>query len=365
MLRKLNTSRVYSYLYSAGHSSKLEIAQALSLSIPTVGANIKELMDEGLISIYGEAESTGGRKAQVFSFNSMSRVAIGVELLDIRVRIMASDLYGEKISEETLDLPFENNEAYYITLGSEINSFAGALDIDPEKILGVCITVQGFVSEDGESITYSGILNVTGIERSRFQKYISYPCMLVHDTDAAALAETWKKDDLKDVFFIALNRHIGGKFILANDHKVKNGMIEHMTLKEDGPLCYCGKHGCFETFCSEKSLQLQSGRTTEEFFSSLRSNSADSIAIWNTYLDNLARAISNIRMIIDCEIILGGVILQYMDEADIKALKKKVNELCAIREYGDVRFIISTLGEYANQRGACLYLIDNFFNNLQ
>lgn len=360
MLKKLNRMRVYDYLYTHERCPKLEISQALSLSIPTVGTIMKELEAEGLITVLGPAESTGGRKAQVFSCNYQARTAIGVELIDIGIRLLATDLKGSKLAEGSASLPFENSDAYYSRLGSEIDSFISGLDIRRENILGVCITIQGFIAQDGERISYSGILKATGVERSTFQRYIAYPCTLIHDTDAAALAETWQKTELSDVFFIALNRHIGGKLILAGERNVKNGMIEHMTLDEHGPLCYCGRHGCVDTFCSARVLQEKSGLSIKEFFQKLHAGDAFCSRIWNEYIEHLALAISNIRMIVDCEIILGGLVVQYMDSSDFTLLEDKVNALCTIREYGEAKFIISSLGEYANQLGACIYLIDRF-----
>ncbi|MBR0519930.1 MAG: hypothetical protein IJJ95_01165, partial [Spirochaetales bacterium] len=59
-------------------SSKLEISRGTGLSIPTVASNIVELERRGLVSGGQACKSTGGRRAQSYSINRTSRIAIGV-----------------------------------------------------------------------------------------------------------------------------------------------------------------------------------------------------------------------------------------------------------------------------------------------
>ena len=68
----------------------------------------------------------------------------------------------------------------------------------------------------------------------------------------------------------------------------------------------------------------------EEFFSLLENNDASCLARWETYLDNLAMAVTNIRMAFDCNIVLGGYIGSYigsyMDSLSTKAAKYNMFE---------------------------------------
>ena len=45
-----------------------------------------------------------------------------------------------------------------------------------------------------------------------------------------------------------------------------SGVIEHMCINPDGPLCYCGNHGCLETYCSANALVHSTGLAAKEFF---------------------------------------------------------------------------------------------------
>ena len=49
-LRRQNRNRVFRYIYSSETPvSKQDVAQNLSLSLPTVGQNLRELLDSGLL----------------------------------------------------------------------------------------------------------------------------------------------------------------------------------------------------------------------------------------------------------------------------------------------------------------------------
>ena len=59
-----NSNVVYRYIYRCPRLSKQAIADGLNLSIPTVGAALKQLQDQELIRNDDSLESTGGRKAR-------------------------------------------------------------------------------------------------------------------------------------------------------------------------------------------------------------------------------------------------------------------------------------------------------------
>src|SRR5690554_251102 len=317
-LKRINQKSVYDYIYEVGTTSKLDISINLKLSLPTVAASVSTFMEQGLVVNSGVYSSTGGRKAQMFACNEKARIAIGVEVLKEQAQIVAIDLYAAILQEATLEVPFQNNDEYYRTLGAWINNFVDSLPFDKSFTLGVGIALQGLISFDGETVSYSEILNATGVTRNTFQQYIDLPCVLIHDTEAAALSEVWKRKDLSNAIYLALNRNFGGTLILnghvQNTRDISSGCIEHMCINPNGELCYCGKQGCVETFCSANSLKNAAQIELDEFFSRVHSGDARSSKIWRNYLRYLAITIDNIRMIVDGEFILGGYLMQYIND---------------------------------------------------
>lgn len=367
-LKKINRARIYQYVYNTKQVSKQEIANALELSLPTVTQSLTYFIEQGLVEKGGVYASTGGRKAQTFLCNSLARVAIGVEVLKEGAEIAAVNLHGAILKEDSFSLHFENTDHYYQQLGHWINQFVEELSYPVKQILGVCVALQGLVSSDGETIIFSEILKSTGVKRTAYQKYISLPCFLIHDTEAAALAETWHKPDIVNAVYLTLNRNFGGTLIINGQvHKGRElnsgATIEHMCLSPNGPLCYCGKHGCIETYCSADSLRSTAQMELPEFFDRVHSNDPRCCKIWRSYLRYLSLAIDNIRMVVDCDFILGGFLLHFMNESDIELLCRYVKEQCAF----DAASFTLKLSQYGNKSpklGAAFSLIDSFFSKI-
>ena len=53
-------------------------------------------------------------------------------------------------------------------------------------------------------------------------------------------------------------------------------------------LCYCGKKGCLDAYCSAKRLADSKGGKLEEFFCALKTEEAEGEALWEDYTEKLA-----------------------------------------------------------------------------
>ena len=256
-LKKINREKVYQYIYREKQTSKLQIVQDLQMGLSTVSQNLNALEQDGLICRDGYFESTGGRKAQVIQIVTDVKIAIGIGLLKNMFHIAAVDLYGEAMAMDTIALPYENTAEYYAELAQNIEKFIDKNGYDRDRILGVSIATQGIISPDGSAVTYGAIMHNTKMKLSDFTSRIPYPCHLEHDSKSAAYLELWNHFDLNDAVVFLLNRNLGGAVIM-NHHVhqgsfMHSGAIEHMCIDPNGPLCYCGSHGCLETYCSALS----------------------------------------------------------------------------------------------------------------
>ena len=200
-LKETNLKLVLRKMYEKRKTTKLELAQSLNMSIPTVTTCIRKYMDANLVRLSDEAVYTGGRKAKVFEFNSLGRIAIGVKLLKESAEIVATDLYGSILEESTFDRPFEDDESYYESFGTWVNNFILALPYEQSLILGVCIALQGLVSMDGEEVYYTEILKSPGISRATFQRHILFKVFLMHDLEASAFFELMVRRDIRNANF--------------------------------------------------------------------------------------------------------------------------------------------------------------------
>lgn len=362
-IKKRNCKKVFDYLYQNQRTSKQTIAQALGLSMPTVSQNLKLLEGAGVVRRDGFYESTGGRKAHVLQFVQDARVAVGVSILEESVQLCAVDLLGEPLREETHALPYENSDGYYQQVGRLVRGLMEQLPYGKDRVLGVGIAIQGLVSADGERMVYGAILNNTGATRELFQRYIPYPCRLIHDTEASAAAEFWHNQEMRDAIYLVLNRNMGGALVVNGKIQQGSGIIEHMTLFPGGEPCYCGKKGCVEAYCSANSLRRATGLPVELFFQRLRAGDEQCRQVWDAYLEHLALAIDNMRMLVDCKFVIGGYLQQFLTGEDMERLTEYVHRQTAFPEL-PVCLTQSRHGPRSAMLGAAISYVDRLLENI-
>lgn len=367
-IRIINRSEIYQTIYREKQVSKQDISQLLRLSLPTVSQNLSELQTMGLIETCGVSESTGGRKPQLYSCITNARIAFGVVLLKDYIQIVALDLYGTVFEKAQYLIPFQNIPEYYEKTCELIQNFISQVNFERDKILGVGIAIQGLTSKAGDRVIFGNILNNADVTIEHFSRYLDYPCILLHDSETAAACEIWEHPSITDAVFLLLNRNLGGALIMNGKiHSgpiLTSGIIEHMCLVPHGRLCYCGQHGCLETYCSANALMEEAGQSLSDFFTDLRQGKTKQVQIWDDYLHNLALAINNILMVVNSDIILGGLLSCYLQPEDLETLRSYVLEKSAFDFFNTYHMSTSTSNTYAEAIGAALHYIKIFLTEL-
>ena len=367
-LKKINKSKVYQYIYRKKVTSKMQIVQELQMGLSTVSQNLNLLEQEGLIERNGYFESTGGRKANAIRIVSDFRISIGIGILKKMFHITAVDLYGNTFYTDTIPLPYSNSPEYYRQVTDKIKEFIAENKYSEEKILGVSIATQGITSPDHNSVLYGNIMNNAGMKLEDFSRYLPYPCYLEHDSKSAAFLELWNHPELDSAVVFLLNRNLGGAIItnhqIHQGSSMHSGTLEHMCIDHNGPLCYCGSHGCLETYCSANSLEQTSGMAIKEFFPLLREKKSPQLTqIWEDYLNHLAFAMKNLNLIVDAPIIISGYLAPYFTEDDIEYLFEHINAATPFAlEKSSI--LVGTNGQYTPAIGAALYYVEKFIQSV-
>lgn len=367
-LKKINKSKVYQYIYRKRVTSKLQIVQDLQMGLSTVSQNLSLLEEEGLIQRKGYFDSTGGRKAQAIRIVSDFKLSIGIGLLKNMFHITCIDLYGNTICTDTIQLPYSNTKSYYEQFTEKIKEFIAKNHYKEDKILGISIATQGITSPDNMSVTYGKIMNNTGMNLENFSRHLPYPCHLEHDSNSAACLELWNHPDLDSAVIFLLNRNLGGAVItnhrIHQGNSMHSGAIEHMCINPDGPLCYCGHHGCLETYCSANALEQSAGLPIKDFFPLLREKKSSHLTqIWEDYLNHLAFAMKNLNLVIDAPIIICGYLAPYFTEEDINYLLDRINSFSPFALPKE-HILVGMHGQYTPAIGAALFYVENFIRSV-
>ncbi|MFT8639809.1 ROK family protein [Bifidobacterium sp.] len=336
-IKTMNQQRIAQYCYTHESVTKHDLERDLGLSLPTITQNLHDLESSGIIFRQSLQESTGGRRAQQYAFDAESHIAVGASLHSRGVTMCAIDLHGGTVARRTIRLERSPlDEGYYAEADRAITSFARSMESRSDsserasKVLGVAFAIQGLVSGDGESITFGSIMGDTGRSLEDIAGEIPLPCMMIHDSDASAMAELWFDQSIEDAVCLYLERRIGGGIILNGrlyqGHSPSSGLIEHMTLVPDGRPCYCGQRGCVDPYCSTENL-IHGDESLEQAFAAIRNERGNAVKRRNDlerWLDHVAAALKNMRMMFASDVILGGEASRYLDDAMLKELRRRV-----------------------------------------
>ena len=369
-IKRTNKNRIYEYIYKQGANgiSQQEISIALGISRPTVAYNLCELENEGLILKNGTLEiDQPGRKPVVWTANAECKIAVGVEIMKHVVKIIAINLYAEKIKREVVEVEFKNETSYFKFISEKVKNFISSLELKDayKKILGIGFALQALVSEDGNTIIYGEILKCTGLKIDVFSRWLDYPCRFMHDPDAAALSELWVSPELQNAMYLSMSIHLGGALI--SRRKIMNGIhrhcatFEHIEAEPGGKLCYCGKIGCFETICSMEALV--GDNEPDKFFRKVRAGEPEESKRWGKFLKYLAILITSLHLVIDTKFILGGHLAPFFTKEDIKFLYDKIRESTPFTEEDDY-ILVSKMPSHNITIGAALSYVIEFLESM-
>ena len=162
------------------------------------------------------------------------------------------------------------------------------------------------------------------------------------------------------VLGLTLGTGIGGGFV--KDGEVYTGSrgfaseYGHMTLNPDGPLCHCGKKGCFEAFVGSYGITRfyktfsNEECTVKEVFDRAKNGEEEALKALNKVGFYLNIGIRNLVEALDPDIfILGGGVTK---AGDIILELIESNRFSALRPFEEVKIVIGELPDKAGAIGA-------------
>lgn len=356
-------NRVYRFIYGKKQTSRQEIAQALGMSMPTVLQNVKELISRGLVCELGQFASMGGRKAAILAPVGQVRYALGLCFSRDYIDFVMADLLGDIPFYRRVNRIFSKDPAYFAQLEATIDAFVKESGVDPCRVLGAGVALPAIFDRAGENIFTSRTLGLTAVSCQMFSCHIPYRCVFINEANATGIAEMRALGNPRQNYaYVTLSACLGGVVFIGGERYIgdtlRDAEFGHMRLHPGGKTCFCGQQGCVNSYLSASLLADQAGGSLESFFQGVKENHPDYSKSWDTYLDELALLVNNLRMVFDCKVILGGdlanYIAPYLDE-----LHRRLARINAF--WMDIRYVqpcVQKVGAAA--LGAALQLIEQF-----
>ena len=366
--RRQSRSSVYHYLYETrDFCTRQSLAQALDLSLPTIYQNLTELVDAGLVRYAGQSQSTGGRKASGLAIVPEARVAVGVAITEDRLRFSAADLRLNEIAyhKVTHTARFDMDELG-VLVARELERFLDKYHIERERLLGVCIALAGVTNPEGTLLLYAPTMHLRNVDLSGLTCRIPYPTYVENDANCSGYAEWFIRGDRENMAYLSLENGVGGAIITGGSvyggENRRSAEFGHMCVEPGGLPCACGKWGCLEAYCSDWRIRNTLGVSLKEFFEGVEQGRPEYAALWKDFLFHLAVGASNIRMALDCNVVLGGFMSQFLDP-----YLPMLREFAAANDPFERRADYLQLGvlrSHAVPLGAALHFIQKFLDTV-
>lgn len=244
------------FLYFNKEMSCADMCVELNKSLPLVTKLVNELIEEGLVVEAGFAQSTGGRRAQMFRLRAdlIYVVAVAMDQHVTRMAILnASNQHV--VPEKRVEIHLADNPNALQELTNHLQAFVQSSKIPLEKIAGIGIGMPGFVDvHEGRNHSFlpSGKQSIV----ATLQAATGLPVVIDNDSSLIALAEQrfGEAKNHQNVMVINVSWGVGLGLILNGKlFRGDNGFageFSHIPMFTNNKLCSCGKMGCLETEAS-------------------------------------------------------------------------------------------------------------------
>ena len=397
-IRNSNNKKYYDYfrvlreIYENAPVSKLRLLELTKLKYSTLARIVTWFLDNHIICVADNGESTGGRKPALYDVCSDAGYIIGIDiarmytkvaLMDFRCKVLKSEVFGmfeESVCNRTIDK--------ICTLIDELKA-----GVDDSKILGIGIGIVGTIGKEKGIIANHA--NLSGPEwefasvKEHFRERTGLPVFADNGVNTAALAE-YRSLDMKNIRLLAyvtagIGQRLGiiynGKF-LNNSGRVE-GAFGHVTVEENGRHCYCGNSGCLEAYASIPSVmdicrkEIRNGRrsvllkkadfdlstmTFDMFCQAIDENDELANEIILNASEHFSTAIANMVKILNPEIVIfGGPFVQKCKKflaLTIESTRAKLR----FSALSNTAFSAGNLADNAAVIGAGHLVLDHFLN---
>ena len=257
-----------------------------------------------------------------------------------------------------------------------------------ENIAAVCLGVPGSVNPISGIINFAPNLGIKNYKmKSELEKLIPYPVLLENDVNLGALGIKTYGVGKKSVNMLAvfIGTGIGGGIIING--KIYRGFnfvageIGHMLVQKNGPLCSCGKKGCFEALASRTAIvnniinDVKKGKKKSVLSNLIKSNQRIKSGALRNAIERKDKVVTK-RITEACEtigdilgsianlmnfdmIVLGGGVIEALGDFMMPIIRKEFKNHVLDAVTKGIKIIPSKLGDDAAIYGG-LALADEF-----
>ncbi|MFS2225811.1 ROK family protein [Pantoea sp. B65] len=244
--------------------SRSELALHSGLSKAAISGIIRDMLAAGLLS---EAEAMAGngqgRPSVKLTLRAEAAYFVGISLIAAPASMVLINLSGEIISH--CEFPLNNSPQQLVSdIQYSLPRLLERAAISPQQVLGLGVTLSGFIDEHQASCVQSALLGWRNVPLAQLiQQATGIDVFIENDAKALAVSEKLfgHARTLQNFILLSHGDGIGSaSFIHGALYRGAHGgagEIAHCTIEPGGAPCRCGKRGCLDTIASLIALKEQ------------------------------------------------------------------------------------------------------------
>ncbi|WP_175638543.1 ROK family transcriptional regulator [Metabacillus schmidteae] len=369
-IKSINRRLIISKIIEAGMISRADLSKITKLTRATISVQVADLLEEELIVESQQEHNSVGRKPIMLSINLKAGYALGIDLDHKHITFTLSDLGGNPVSTDIIELKNSSYNDILNILIAKIKQYDDEYSESRFGIVGVVIGIHGTVSKNE-------IINFIPQHKWKdknlkedLEKELNMQIHIENNANLCSFAErVFKHHHSENLVSISMYSGIG-LGVLINGELLKGyhgyaGEMGHMIIVPDGRPCNCGNSGCWELYASEASIlqQLRELHSNQNLaYKDVHTFIADQNQVTCDVLDSfikyVAIGLNNIINLLNPEtIVLNSELLKMYPDV-IKKIESNLTS--SISNYHEI--LISDLGKQAAALGACALAIKSFLD---
>lgn len=267
-VKRQNRSLIKEMIYKNRLITRTEIAERLSLTLPTVTTTVNQMLEEGILVEKPISDWNGelGRRPVALDFNEKQMYFVGVELKPFDTAICIIDLTGAVIVQEKFEVASAVYSEMKQMLLQQIEETIRISKVNRQAIKGIGIGLSGLIQHEIGYI-YRNIHsdwqeNYLGKE---IMEEIGIRTVIENNVRVRAVATELKGgiDQQKEIpenfayFFVSAG--IACSLVIKDSvytgYQAGAGELGHTVIIPDGPICkVCGNRGCLDAVAGERVI---------------------------------------------------------------------------------------------------------------
>ena len=266
-VRDVNRHLILGLIRSRQPISRADLARETGLQRSTVSLITEQLIRQRWVTEGATGQALRGRKPRLLYLNVERARILGVDIRPTLTTIAIADPNGRVIAYERVPTA-RRPDVFVRDLCRRLRSFLRA---HPRITCeGIGITVPGGVDHLRQRLVSAPNLGWRDVDlKGPVERATGIAVELENAANACAIAEasTGAHHEQRDLIVVTVSEGIGTGIVsggrLVRGASGLAGEFGHVSLDEDGPVCGCGRRGCWEVYASNSAaLEAYAGGRT-------------------------------------------------------------------------------------------------------